>query len=230
VSRGTEIPTHSNIRENISMTIYRKIYEQNFGPIPKDQNNRTYEIHHIDGNHSNNDPFNLRAVSINEHYDIHYAQGDWAACLRISARTKLSPETISKLASLAAKARNKNPKYINPFKARPDGSSISKDRVNSGQHQYLKRKDGSSMTSDRVIAGTHNFITNHPNKKTATCPHCNKIGGETNMMRFHFVNCWNNPNKTEIKRETFTCKHCNKTTNKGNYIRWHGSNCRARFQ
>jgi hypothetical protein len=58
------------------MSIYRKIYEQNFGPIPKEPNGRTYEIHHIDGNHNNNDPTNLSAMTIQEHYDIHYSQGD----------------------------------------------------------------------------------------------------------------------------------------------------------
>jgi hypothetical protein len=36
------------------MNIYRKIYEQNYGHIPKDSAGRTYEIHHIDGNHKNN--------------------------------------------------------------------------------------------------------------------------------------------------------------------------------
>jgi hypothetical protein len=30
---------------------YRKIYENHNGIIPKDSDGRTYEIHHIDGNH-----------------------------------------------------------------------------------------------------------------------------------------------------------------------------------
>ena len=52
-----------NIYKNrTSAKVYRKIYEENFGPIPKEPNGRSYEIHHIDGNHSNNDPSNLIAV------------------------------------------------------------------------------------------------------------------------------------------------------------------------
>ena len=43
-----------------SETNYRKIYEQHYGPIPKDTDGRSYEIHHIDGNHNNNDINNLR--------------------------------------------------------------------------------------------------------------------------------------------------------------------------
>jgi len=79
IVRGTVIPNYSNATKgNISMTIYnttnyRKIYEQYYGPIPRDEQGRSYEIHHIDGNHSNNDPTNLKCVSIQEHYDIHYS-------------------------------------------------------------------------------------------------------------------------------------------------------------
>jgi len=60
------------------------------------------EIHHIDGNHNNNNISNLIQVSIEEHYQIHYSQGDWAACLLMSHRMKIGPEEKSKLASLAA--------------------------------------------------------------------------------------------------------------------------------
>lgn len=56
------------------MNNYRKIWEDNFGPIPKDENGRSYEIHHKDGNTENNDLSNLMCVSIKEHYDIHYKQ------------------------------------------------------------------------------------------------------------------------------------------------------------
>jgi len=76
---------------------HRKIYVENFGPIPEG-----HEIHHIDGNHFNNDPSNLIAVSMQEHYDIHYAQGDYAAAYRIAQRIGVSAEEKSRLASLAA--------------------------------------------------------------------------------------------------------------------------------
>lgn len=206
---------------------YRNIYEQHYGPIPKDTDGRSYEIHHIDGNRNNNDITNLQCVSIQEHYDIHYEQGDWAACLRISKRAKIPTNEISKLASNAAKVRNKNPNYINPFKKRTDGSSVSSDRSNSGTHHYLKRQDGSSLSRDRVLNGVHNFITDHPNKKIVKCPYCNVFGGETNMRRFHFKNCYHNPNQNEIQKELFTCEHCGIVTNKGNYKRWHSNNCKC---
>jgi len=85
---------------------HRKIYEQYHGiKIPEGM-----EIHHIDGIHTNNDINNLKLVTWQEHYDIHYSQGDWAACLLISGRHAIPPEERSKLASLAATKANKEGK------------------------------------------------------------------------------------------------------------------------
>ena len=81
---------------------HRKIYEEHYGiKIPK-----LMEIHHIDGNHYNNEINNLKLVTWQEHYDIHYSQGDWAACLLISGRHSIPPEERSRLASLAATKAN----------------------------------------------------------------------------------------------------------------------------
>lgn len=54
VGHGTAIPTYSNANRSTSMSIYRRLYEQAHGPIPKDKQGRSYEIHHIDGNRKNN--------------------------------------------------------------------------------------------------------------------------------------------------------------------------------
>jgi hypothetical protein len=85
--------------------IHRKIFIKNYGPIPEG-----YDIHHIDGNHSNNTPTNLKAVSLQEHFDIHYSQGDFAAANRIAQRLGLTKEERSKLCALAAIKANKDGK------------------------------------------------------------------------------------------------------------------------
>lgn len=61
---------------------YRKIYEEYYqcSLLPG------VEIHHIDGDHTNDDPLNLQAVSLQEHYDIHYLQGDYNAARLIGSR------------------------------------------------------------------------------------------------------------------------------------------------
>jgi len=84
------------------MRHYRKIWEDSNGPIPKDEQGRSYEIHHIDGNRNNNDLSNLMCVSIEEHYMIHRKQRDYAAALFISNKLKLSQEEISFLAKSAS--------------------------------------------------------------------------------------------------------------------------------
>lgn len=78
-------------------TNYRKIWEQNFGIIPKDEEGRSYEIHHKDGNRENNSIDNLMCISIKEHYKIHYEQCDYGACVMIGKRMSLSPEHISNI-------------------------------------------------------------------------------------------------------------------------------------
>ncbi len=53
---------------------YRKIWESIYGPIPKDVQGRTFDIHHIDGNRKNNSIENLVCLSIEDHYKIHLKQ------------------------------------------------------------------------------------------------------------------------------------------------------------
>jgi hypothetical protein len=116
---------------------YRKIYENHYGPIPRDENSRTYEIHHIDGNHSNNDPINLKAVTIQDHYDIHHSQGDWAACLRMSSRMNISHEEKSKL-----------------------GTDLQLERYKSGIHTFSQEwfiTQASLRKKESYANGTHPF-------------------------------------------------------------------------
>ena len=89
-------------------TKYRRIYEQHFGPIPKDDSGRTYDVHHIDGDSHNNEPSNLKAISLQEHYDIHYANGDYGAAFVIAKRMKLSPEEITVIAKLSTSSQLAN--------------------------------------------------------------------------------------------------------------------------
>jgi len=113
-------------------TNHRQIYQRHYGSIPKDIEGRSYEIHHIDGNPLNNDIANLCAVSINEHFDIHYSRSDWIACFRIAKRIKISSIEKSDLARKAALVRVKN-----------------------GTHNFLGDRN---PTNVRAVAGTHHMI------------------------------------------------------------------------
>ena len=201
---------------------YRKIYENHFGPIPKDESSRSYEIHHIDGNHSNNDPSNLKCVTIQEHYDIHESQGDWNACYRIGGKMKLSPDLLSELASISAKKRVEDgshhflggdiqrrsaleqvSKGIHTLQKRADGSSVSSDLVMSGRHHFQRRPDGSSLTKDRVNAGTNLFTKTgeeHPKYLDTMYVFKNKHTGEVVTATYYDFRTRFNLDPSNVKR------------------------------
>lgn len=184
---------------------YRKIYENHHGPIPKDNEGRTYEIHHIDGNHDNNDPVNLKCITIQEHYDIHFSQGDWMACWKMAARMELSPHAASELARRSAVERVE--KGTHPFL----GSGNNEKRVKNGTHPFL----GSGNNAKRVEAGTHNFLDRAAAKIRAE----KRIKNGTHPFL-------GESSPTQVK---WTCEHCGKTgRGKGNYSRAHGDKCKMR--
>lgn len=144
---------------------YRKIYEQHYGPYPAD-----YEIHHIDGDYTNNNPANLQAVTIQEHFDIHYAQKDWAACAAIAMRLSVDSKERSKIISEHQRI-------------------IQGNRVKNGTHNFLGGEVQRVTASKLLAEGTHNFLANHPSKTKVTCPHCGKTGDKPNMSKYHFNKC-----------------------------------------
>lgn len=185
-------------------TNYRKIYEAHYGPIPKDKDGRTYEIHHIDGDHKNNDPSNLQCVTIQEHYDIHQSQGDWGACIRIAQRMSVSPNQISELSKLHNKQRLEAGTHLflnSEFQRRmvmkqiADGKSalvggeMQRALVASGKHHLLSGDIQRRSARNRIANGTHQCVV-----KT-TCPHCGKEGTKLILARWHGDRCKANPNR-----------------------------------
>jgi len=89
------------LMETNVMANYKKIWETfNNSKLPNN-----VEIHHIDGNHDNNDPANLMACTMQEHYDIHKSQGDYGACQAILIRMNDYNKSI--LSELAKKSQKK---------------------------------------------------------------------------------------------------------------------------
>jgi hypothetical protein len=123
------------------MSNYRKIWEDVNGPIPLDSNGRKMEIHHIDGNRTNNSLDNFQLLSIDEHYEIHYTQGDWAACQSIANRMKISPEEKSKRCSELAQKRvvEGTHHFQNPEFIKKDSERKSKNRRGENHPLYGKK-------------------------------------------------------------------------------------------
>lgn len=193
------------------MKQYRKIWEEIFGPIPKDENNRSYEIHHIDGNRSNNLISNLKLVSIQEHYDIHAAQQDWGACNKILKRMNLSPEKFSKLCSENAKRQNKKrvEERSHNFLGSEHAKITQRKKVSDGSHHFLGGKLQSEINKKRIENKTHHFLGG-------------KIQSELMLKRIA-----NGSHPSQIKK---TCEYCNKTIGSNVYARFHGNKCKANLK
>lgn len=187
----------------MSNTNYRKIWVDSFGPIPKDGEGRSYEIHHIDKNRSNNNIDNLTCISIQEHYNIHFAQGDFGACHLIARKMKMSPEILREL-----------------------NSSAQKKRVLDGTHHLLSRDIQKKSNKDRIENGTHNWLNGEPTSKRERLKVQNgthiflggRIQAETHRVRLE--------NKTSHLLQNITCPHCNKTGRHAPMHRWHFAKCR----
>ena len=175
------------------------VYKKYFGEIPKDTNGRSYEVHHIDGNHKNNDINNLKLVTIDEHYAIHYSQGDYGACLIMSERMGISPEEKSRLASKHSQARLARGDH--PFLRKGFQSNTARKMVESGTHPFLGGELQRKSNKERRENGTHHLLGNtlarelieqgrSPTQKEWICPHCNATGkGLSNYSRWHGDKC-----------------------------------------
>jgi hypothetical protein len=159
--------------------VHRRIYKKHYGAIPKDDFGRSYEIHHIDNNHSNNDPLNLIAIPIQEHYDIHYAQGDWMACHYIAIRMNKPLEEISRLSKQSQNERVKNGTHIfvidNPVYKQIE------DRTHTFLGGEWTRKHNDRMMND----GSHPFLRcgkDHHSYDHTIYHFKNKITGEQVSM------------------------------------------------
>ena len=64
----------------------RKVWIEAHGPIPRDADGHSYEVHHADGNPNNNHIDNLQLLTIREHLEEHIRLEDWGAVALISKR------------------------------------------------------------------------------------------------------------------------------------------------
>jgi hypothetical protein len=230
---------------------YRKIYENHYGPIPKDDDGRSYHIHHIDGVHSNNDPSNLLALSIQDHYDIHYSQGDLYACILLGKIIGIDPLILREL----NKEQN-NRRVLDGTHHLLSGDiqrKSSRKRASEGTLGFQREENliKASIKRDEVVTRLvkeGNWILQdiefhkknvqdqidkgrHCSQIKKTCEHCDLIVDVANYSRSHGDNCtaFTGMKKKIAKhppREKKTCDGCGKTMDASNFGRHnHGPNC-----
>lgn len=156
-----------DMKKPYNSSIHRRLYIKNHGSIPIDENGRSYEIHHIDGNHDNNDISNLIAISIKEHYEIHKKQGDYRACALIAKKMKLSADELSEL-----------------------NGRIARESVLNGTHHWLGGEIQTRLANERVKNKIHHLQKDSVNyvNKSWICDFCGQIGttngGKVNHLKY----------------------------------------------
>lgn len=205
---------------------YRKIYEQHHGPIPKDAQGRSYQIHHIDGNKDNNEIENLLCLSIEDHYHLHLNQGEHAAARLLALQMGRSPVEISELSRqtiiktnqrrIAAgehqwqgpeNNKRRNAKMIADGTHPWLGPENNRRRIQNGTHPFGKSEVQSRIARNAVAKGTHNLLGGKIQSRTQR-----KLLAE-------------GKHSSQIK---MTCEHCGKIISRLNYKRWHGDRCRSK--
>jgi hypothetical protein len=167
---------------------HRKIWISHYGIIPMDERGKSYDIHHIDGNRRNNAISNLMCVSIQDHFDIHFKQGNFEACKAISLRIsnmffsgyKMSEETKRK----CSKSKLGD---LNPAKRLDVRKKISESLTGRKIPKEVTEKRLKSRAGYRHSEETRNKMKKP--KEKVKCPWCDKQGGISTMHRWHFNNC-----------------------------------------
>ena len=83
--------------------LHRQVWIDGNGPIPDGMH-----VHHIDGDHDNNDPSNLRIISASEHARLHYREREPSIRARL-AEWRESAEGKRTLAENGRKMRERTP-------------------------------------------------------------------------------------------------------------------------
>lgn len=172
---------------------YRKIWVKANGPIPVDAEGRSYEIHHIDGNRSNNNLDNLLCLSIKDHFELHYNKGEYFAANLISQRLGKPLETgITYTMTERQKTSLRESKLgdRNPMK-NPETRKKVSDALRG-------RKKPVEVEAKRLTTRKNNGKPWHTQetklkmkkpKEKVVCNHCGIVGGISQMKRWHFDNC-----------------------------------------
>ena len=118
---------------------YRKIWEDhNSQKIPPG-----YHIHHIDGNKDNNNPENLQCLSAEEHWMVHYLQGDPVAL-------------YGKFVQGAAEAGRKGGKNAKgkPKRLTEEHKQKSTETITKWSRENKGRKDSEETKKNKSLAQT----------------------------------------------------------------------------
>lgn len=206
---------------------HRRVFYNHYKRFPKPG----YHLHHIDGNPNNNVITNLLEVTPRQHYDIHFTQGDWGACVLLASAAKITPEELHNVQrehglscvakgtgihsessrsrrSIQAKQNwKKNPPGRKPV---TNGTNVIKLKTDEDVRQFLNEnpdwKRGVPSSFKKGLAQSKRRISSAEARQLAT----DRIkNGTHNMLT------------------TLACPHCGKKGQGTVMKRWHFDNCKS---
>jgi hypothetical protein len=211
---------------------YRRIWVSYHGKIPKDSNNRSFDIHHLDGNSDNNSIDNLIAVSMDEHYYLHRHNGEYGAAAMIARRMKVKPDDLSETVKLQMKELVESGKHNFSVKGYvsvrdKDGNTM---RVSKDDPRYLSCELVGVNTGFIVARdSTGNYIRVAKNDSRLLSNELVPTNKDRKQKIVH-TNRGHNKNKswTQQNKESHdkTCKYCDFVGRASHVSRYHNEKCR----
>lgn len=209
--------------KRINDTPHRRIYEKHH----KRKIKQGYHIHHIDGNPKNNSIDNLLEVSPIEHFNIHYSQKDWAACMLLAHAASVDTKTLHDVQhhhgllcvekrlgihnSLYDRSSQARINWINnPPGRKPvtDGNSVIKLKTEEEVDVFLQENVGWRRgVPDNHKAGLKQSKRRIDSVESIALAQKRLANGNHNFTKIH------------------TCPHCNKQGKGPMMKRWHFDNC-----
>lgn len=188
-----------------------------------------YHLHHIDGDYTNNDPLNLVELTPEDHYNIHYEQGDWAACILLADSANKTPEEMVEVyrnhglrcverkvgihspnfdrSEVARETWKKNPPGRKPV---TDGTKILKFKTDEEVNLFLENNEewykGVPDIVKKGLSQSKRRLDSEEAKQIAS----NRIKKGTH----NFI-------------QEYQCPHCGKKGKGPMMKRWHFDNCKA---
>ena len=236
----------------MSWNKYQKVWIKYFGSIPRDDRNRLYEIHHIDGNRENNSIENLKCVSIIEHLEIHLKQKEYMAAFAIMIRLDEDEKQTYidiELPKIAANQRDNSKIGFNNPNTFKKAIETQKKMIKEGVHPLQNVEMHKNENKRRVKLGIHNFQSNE-NKERVTNwnskmieqgkhPFQNSSNRSDWVLKFkicEFCGCkgrgigyiYNHGDfcLNNVNNKRLICKFCGNSYHPAIYARYHGDKCK----